>query len=113
DALSALFLSTRETDVIGWYKERNSVGIMFTEMNIDERGKILTTMMGRVTQTLRNTLNGEQFSHVGMSLHVFPEEWGQESVVGNPTLYPDLINREEARKFVLVVKRGMDIVGSV
>ena len=33
--LSALALSTRETDVAGWYKDHTVVGVMFTEIAVD------------------------------------------------------------------------------
>ena len=35
--LSALSLSTRETDVTGWYKNNSVVGVMFTEFGADDR----------------------------------------------------------------------------
>jgi lipopolysaccharide/colanic/teichoic acid biosynthesis glycosyltransferase len=43
---------------------------------------------------------------------VFPEEWNQDSSQGNPTLYPDLVNRHQAQKCSRMAKRLMDIVGS-
>src|SRR4029077_20724672 len=54
--LSALSLSTRETDVTGWYKSREVVGVMFTEVGTDDRNLILSTIMTRVSETLRSNL---------------------------------------------------------
>ena len=110
--LSALSLATRETDVTGWYKTHSVVGVMFTEISIDERGSILSTVMSRVSETLRNNLTLQNFSQVGISLHVFPEEWKQDATQGNPTFYPDLLHRNEAQSAARVIKRLMDIVGS-
>jgi lipopolysaccharide/colanic/teichoic acid biosynthesis glycosyltransferase len=112
--LSALSLSTRETDVTGWYKNGSVVGVMFTEIAVDDRATILTTMMTRVSETLRNHLSSQQFNQVSISFHLFPEDWDQEipQRPGNPTLYPDLSRRDDARKFFSVMKRVMDIVGS-
>jgi len=110
--LSALSLSTRETDVTGWYKDRCIVGVMFTEIGSGDRGSILTTMMSRVSETLRNNLSVESFSQISISMHVFPEEWDQETVQGNPTLYPDLARRHKSEKIVRTTKRVMDIVAS-
>lgn len=111
--LSALSLSTRETDVTGWYKNHSIVGVMFTDISAEERSSILGTMMSRVSETLRNNLSLEKFQQISISLHVFPEEWDQESTHGNPALYPDFVNRNEGQKAVRLVKRGMDIAGSV
>jgi lipopolysaccharide/colanic/teichoic acid biosynthesis glycosyltransferase len=110
--LSALSLSTRETDVTGWYKNHSIVGVMFTDISAEERSSILGTMMSRVSETLRNNLSLEKFQQISISLHVFPEEWDQESTHGNPALYPDFVNRNEGQKAARFVKRGMDIVGS-
>jgi exopolysaccharide biosynthesis polyprenyl glycosylphosphotransferase len=110
--LSALSLSTRETDVTGWYKNHSIVGVMFTDINAEERESILGTMMSRVSETLRNNLSLEKFSQISISLHVFPEDWDQESAHANPSLYPDFVNRNQAQRFGRMGKRMMDIVGS-
>ncbi len=110
--LSALSLSTRETDATGWYKDHSVVGVMFTEIGSGDRGSILSTMMTRVSETLRNNLSLENFSQISISMHVFPEDWNEETVQGNPTLYPDLARRHKAQKVVRTTKRMMDIVAS-
>ena len=113
--LSALSLATRETDVTGWYENNSIVGVMFTEINIDDRGSILSTMMARVSETLRSNLSLEQFGQISISFHLFPEDWDHEVPKGpsSTTLYPDLTRRDESRKVFRVVKRVMDIVGSL
>jgi exopolysaccharide biosynthesis polyprenyl glycosylphosphotransferase len=112
--LAGLACSTRETDVTGWYAENIVVGIMFTEVTIDERSQILTTMMTRVSEILRGNLSLQEFSQIGMSFHLYPEDWDRETPErpGNPKLYPDLVQREENQKFMRGAKRLMDVVGS-
>ena len=110
--LAALSLSTRETDFTGWYKERSIVGVMFTELGMDDSGTILGTMMHRVSETLRNSISLEKFSQINISFHVFPESWNHEPSAGNPKLYPDLEHRDRTRRGALALKRAIDIVGS-
>ena len=110
--LSALSRTTRETDVTGWYKTHSVVGVMFTGISIDERGTILSTVMSRVSETLRNNLTLRNFSQISISLHVFPEDWIQETTQGNPTFYPDLFHRNETQSFRRVIKRLIDVAGS-
>ena len=110
--LSALARSTRETDVTGWYKMHEVVGVMFTEISLDSRGDILSTVMNRVSHTLRDTLSVRNFSQISISLHIFPEDWNREATQGNPTLYPDLVHRSNNQSFARVVKRLIDIIGS-
>ncbi len=110
--LSALSLSTRETDVTGWYKDHAIVGVMFTDISAEDRESIFGTVMSRVTDTLQHNLSLEKFQQISISLHVFPEEWDQESTHGNPALYPDYVNRNQAQKVGRIAKRLMDIAGS-
>jgi lipopolysaccharide/colanic/teichoic acid biosynthesis glycosyltransferase len=113
--LSALSLATRETDVTGWYANHSVVGVMFTEIAIDGRGAILSTMMSRVSETLRSNLSLEQFNRISISFHLFPEDWDHNipERPSNPTLYPDLSRRDKSKKLFCILKRFMDIVGSV
>ena len=112
--LSALSLSTRDTDVTGWYSNNCVVGAMFTEITIEDGGSTPSTIITRVTQTLQKNLTLEQFNRVTLSFHVFPEDWDEESQQGptNRTLYPDLSQREDGRKASRTMKRMMDILGS-
>jgi len=113
--VSALLASTRETDVTGWYKNRATVGVMFTELVVDDKNSILSTMLTRVSTTLRHNLTFEQFNQISISFHFFPDNWDQDSSgrPSNPTLYPDLSSRDNAKQFLSGIKRMMDIMGSV
>jgi lipopolysaccharide/colanic/teichoic acid biosynthesis glycosyltransferase len=111
---SVLSSSTRDTDVTGWYSKECVVGVMFTEIAAEDSASIPGTIITRVTDTLRSNLALEQFNRVRISFHVFPEQWDHEDHSGssNPTLYPDLSQREEGKKVFRVLKRVMDLVGS-
>lgn len=115
DLVSTLIRTTRQTDVLGWYKTDSVFGVIFTEIAHQERSTILSTMLVRISGTLRSQLTADQFNKISISFHLFPEEW---DVTGsqrptNPSLYPDLVKRDESRKFFAVVKRVMDIAGSM
>src|ERR1700743_3269167 len=113
--VAALLSSTRETDVIGWYKEWTTVGVMFTGLMADDKHSILNTILTRVSTTLRDKLTFEQFNQVSISFHFFPDDWDEDSVgrPSNTALYPDLSRRESIRRPLLGIKRVMDIVGSL
>ena len=111
--LAGLSLSTRDTDVTGWYKQGSIVGVMFTEIGIDDHGSILGTMMSRVSEALKDHLNLENSSQISVSFHVFPGDWNQETGQTNPALYPDLEHRDSQQRVVRAVKRLIDIAGSV
>ena len=111
--LAALAASSRETDITGWYANDCVIGVLFTEIAVDDNS-IPSTIITRVTQTLSKSLTPEQFNQLSISFHVFPEDWDHEGDQrsSNPTLYPDLSEREDARKSFHIMKRVMDILGS-
>jgi lipopolysaccharide/colanic/teichoic acid biosynthesis glycosyltransferase len=114
ELLLLLSVSTRETDVTGWYKSRSVMGIMFTEIGIQNRTSIVSTISARVSTTLRGSFPVEQISKIRISFHLFPEDWDRDisQSASNPALYPDLLGCDRARKFSRVVKRMIDIAGS-
>ena len=114
DILSALQSATRETDVMGWYETNAAVGLMFTEITL-ENNLILSTILGRISDVLRGRLTTEQFSQIKFSFHLFPEEWDASNPErqSNPTLYPDLHKRDGANRLGRTLKRSMDILGSL
>ena len=112
--ISILLLSIRETDVIGWYKDRTTVGIIFTCLEDNDKNSILAIILGRVNTTLRRELTFEQFNGINISFHFFPDDWLRDDSgrPSNPILYPDLSSPEKHRQSLLRVKQGMDIIGS-
>jgi lipopolysaccharide/colanic/teichoic acid biosynthesis glycosyltransferase len=112
--VSVLLLSIRETDVIGWYKARFTVGVMFTGLVDHDKNAILSTILTRVSNTLRGGLTFDQFNQVSISFHFFPDDWDHDDSgrPSNSALYPDLMGQDEARQSSLRVKQAMDIAGS-
>lgn len=113
--VSTLLSSTRETDVVGWYKEWTTVGVIFTGLMVDDKHSILNTILTRVSTTLRDKLTFEQFNQVSISFHFFPDHWDEDSSgrPSNRALYPDLSRRDDVRRPLLGIKRVMDIIGSL
>lgn len=112
--LTALLASTRETDVVGWYDSDRVVGVMFTEICLEDRKTIVSTMISRLSDILRNNPNLEQFSRVGISFHIFPEDWDTGSnKPSNPVFYPDLSRKKDSKRAFGTLKRSIDIVGSL
>lgn len=112
--VSALLKSTRETDVIGWYTSRATVGVMFTDIVASDKNSILSAILSKVSRTLRDELTRDQFARVSMSFHFFPDHWehGHAGPPSNHTLYSDLFGYEKGRRSLLGIKRAMDIAGS-
>ena len=115
EILSTLSLATRETDVLGWYKKDVVVGVIFTEISIQDKASIGEVMLARITEVLRSRLKVEQLGQITLSFHVFPEDWDpkDENRSGDPTLHPDLLKREQSQRVPKMLKRAMDVLGSI
>lgn len=112
--VSSLLKSTRETDVIGWYTSRATVGVMFTDIVASDKNSILSAILSKVSTKLRDELTRDQFARVSMSFHFFPDHWdhchgGPQS---NDALYSDLFGFDKGRRSLLGIKRAVDIAGS-
>jgi lipopolysaccharide/colanic/teichoic acid biosynthesis glycosyltransferase len=112
--LSVLPLSIRETDVIGWYKDRTTAGVMFTGLACNDKNSILSVILSKVSATLRDQLTPDQFNQVSISFHFFPDDWDQDNPgrASNPTLYPDLLSQDRGTRSLLRIKQTMDITSS-
>ena len=113
--LAVLLDASRETDLIGWYRQGVTAGVLFTGLMVTDKNLILTTILNRVSNMLRGELTEDQFSQVNLSFHFYPDDWDQTNPNGptNKTLYPDLMNPGQRKLGLLVVKRTMDLMVSV
>jgi len=113
--MSVLLASSRDTDPVGWYKEKITVGALFTGLVGQDKTSILTKILHRVSNTLRDKCSCEQFNLINISLHYYPDEWEQDGPgrPSNPALYPDLSNQDRAKRPLQILKRSIDILCSV
>jgi lipopolysaccharide/colanic/teichoic acid biosynthesis glycosyltransferase len=111
---STLSVSIRDTDVIGWYQERTTVGVMFTCLQIEDKNLLKSLILDRVNTILRNEKISDQMSNLKMSFYFFPDDWedfDSGTPIG-PALYPDLLSPDRKDDTALKVKRAMDVAGS-
>ncbi len=112
--MTVLLSTTRETDVIGWYRQHQSIGLLFTGLASDCKNTSLGTILSRVSAVLQDKLTFEQFSEISISLHFFPDDWNQNDSGGpsNRVLYPDLHEVVKGKRTTQTLKRAIDILGS-
>ena len=113
--VSALSSSIRETDITGWYKNDSVVGVILTEIAVANKSAIQAAVLARVSAALHSNLDLEQITKIHISFHLFPEE-GDKQSPENPTdskLCPNWPGQGDAKSFSRLIKRTMDIVGSI
>jgi lipopolysaccharide/colanic/teichoic acid biosynthesis glycosyltransferase len=111
--LRALSNSTRETDAKGWYEHGSVVGIIFTELGPTDGRSLANALLSKIRTLLTQTLSVEQINQIGLSCHVFPEDWHNQGPGNSATLHPDLARDVNPARLSLFVKKSMDIVGSL
>lgn len=77
--MAALMPMTRETDIVGWYKEGAIAGVLFTEIAEDDLTLTSAAIMSRVSKTLKSHLTAQQFDEVSLSFHLLPENVDHKS----------------------------------
>lgn len=113
--LRALSKSIRDTDIKGWHKADSAVGIIFTDVVISNGISVANVLFEKVTTVLGKSLRIDEIKEIRLSFHVFPELSDQEGTGTplDPLLYPDLRDDSKPPTVSRVVKRSMDVVGSV
>jgi lipopolysaccharide/colanic/teichoic acid biosynthesis glycosyltransferase len=112
--IAALSNSFRETDIKGWYKSDSTIGVIFTEVGADGKS-VANGLLTKVTNALCAVLSIEQINQVNLSFHVYPESSNGNGAGGptDSTLYPDLQQTTDTKQAARVIKRSIDIAGSL
>lgn len=117
--LVALSHAIRETDIKGWYRTGEMIGVIFTEIDRAQGRAVAGALLSRISAALAGTLGIDEINEIRLSFHIFPEE---HSANGNgngngrhrdPFLYPDLDSELERKKAARALKRTLDITGSL
>ena len=113
EVASAVSSSIRETDVIGWYQSGAVIGVIFTEIDKASR-EIISAIIQRVDAAIKGAVGPEGRAKVAISWHVFPDQDGDKRPQQPAlALYPDLQYRETVQRSPKIIKRIMDILGSL
>jgi lipopolysaccharide/colanic/teichoic acid biosynthesis glycosyltransferase len=109
----------RETDLAGWYKENEVLGIIFTELGEFHEETIVLTLLERVRAGCVLELGETDAKLVHVSMHTFGETGGgidkddsDTDISQNPAFYPDLFQEDDSKKVPLVLKRAIDVLAS-
>lgn len=113
--MSALTLSTRDTDLKGWYKAGSVIGVIFTEVGTGADKSIVQALSAKLTEALYDVLSIREINEIRLSFHIFPEDWDEDSPNApvTATLQMEMAREINRKKVSLSIKRLIDIVGSL
>jgi len=111
----ALATSKRETDLHGWYHSSLVIGVICTEIGPADMTSILAALHSRVSSAIRFNVDLEHMNEIHISFHVFPDDLDSQNGgrSADIRLYPDLMPNDSASKASRLVKRAIDIAGSL
>lgn len=106
--------ATRETDIIGWYEECAVLAVIFTEISLAGTSPITEVLRSKLVTALRENLDHQIASKLVITVHVFPEHWDKNRLdqSSDLKLYPDLSETTSKNCVQIVIKRGIDLIGS-
>ncbi len=111
----ALCACIRETDLIGWHRQDAAVGIILTELGAADQNSIRRALLDTLTETLNSKVGPEQAEQILITFHFFPGEHFDHK--GGPSvdkqLYPDLHATKKSKPVARLVKRAIDVAGSL
>jgi len=112
---TVLLASIRETDIIGWYKDRTTIGIIFTEIAAEVGvNKVIEILETRFQTSFADNLEPRDAQDVKLTFHVFPNDRNTgEPENSSEVLRPSLKKQASRSKGYLWAKRAMDILGSL
>lgn len=115
---SVLSAFPRETDIKGWYKYEDIIGVIFTEIS----GNGQEIIKKKINDELYYELGSELIDKIDVTFHVYPEEEEkskQDKSEFDLNLYSDLTRKnapsikKNSSEISLSLKRVIDIVGSI
>jgi exopolysaccharide biosynthesis polyprenyl glycosylphosphotransferase len=112
--LASLSRTSRDTDIRGWYQDGTILGVLFTEIE-SSKTSIVDVLSRKVYRGLQDDLGTQQLSELKLSFYVFPDDCLEQGLrrAAFSILYPDLVQEVNSKRTPLVVKRCIDILGSL
>ena len=107
-ALQVIAATKRETDLIGWFKEKAILGVIFLE--VSER-PVTDTLRRKIETTLVKHLGREKAAKISISIHEFPEskDGNHSGRVAEAKPHTEVDWNVSPKRLPLVAKRVMKL----
>jgi len=112
--VDAMAAAKRETDLLGWIRPQAALGVIVTDIRAPSH-VIASLLEQRIRCGLSQRLSTATANRFSIRLHVHPEQTAAEPGTLPPVepLLEDIRSRTDRPAVFHVVKRGVDVVGSV
>jgi lipopolysaccharide/colanic/teichoic acid biosynthesis glycosyltransferase len=112
--IAALSGATRETDILGWYENGITLGLLMTEIG-DPNPVSVDIIAQRIRRTVQSEVATGDFRLISFQFRLFPQEVERSSSSDdNHVHYPEITRpSRKKQKWGSVLKRSVDIIGSL
>ncbi len=107
--------SVRENDTCGWIKPGSSIGVLITDIDKDAINPLTKKIEEKLNGKLLECLSPISAKNISVSFQAFPENYEKFTPEEPFSLlfYPDILKSNNSRRNSAVLKRALDILGSI
>ncbi len=115
EACGAVQAGIRDTDFAGWYENQSVIGVIYTSLRDTDRALICEALQDKIHRILGTVFDAGELGHVVVSFHFFPEDEGRKkpAIDADEKLYPDITHERRGKRLHAILKRGIDLAGSL
>ncbi|HXC67591.1 MAG TPA: sugar transferase [Nitrospiraceae bacterium] len=113
DVLSAI---KSDIDILGWFEGQSIIGLIVPEIDTQSLASTCERLESECRKEITNQFEGDPTEQLSIRLRVYPEpqQTGEEEFQAvDQFLYPELHTHQVRAAKFQVLKRGMDILGSL
>lgn len=102
----------RDTDICGLLKEESLIGVILTEVSPDKANDTKKIVSKKIRQRLNEMLDDKMSHRIIISFRLYPETGGKNGAF-DMIFYPEFTSGSMFNEGGMLIKRTMDIVGSM
>jgi len=113
---AALSVIKSDIDILGWCERESIMGLIVPEIDTANLASICERFEFEFREEITNRLEGDLTERLSIRLRVYPEprQLGEEELqTVDPFLYPEFHAHQDRMAMFQVLKRGIDILGSL
>ncbi len=108
---ASLTASSRETDIVGWYRQNEVLGAIYTELGTAERTAVIKSVKEKASALLDRKLFTKTSRKVALEFYFFPED-STEQPRSASHLHEEVHSTSQSNMTARGIKRAIDVVGS-
>ena len=105
-----------DIDILGWFEQPSIMGLIVPEIDTANLASTCERLESEFREEITNRFEGDLPGRLAIKLCVYPEppQLGDDEIPAvDPFLYPELHAHQDRISKFQVLKRGMDILGSL